>query len=518
MSGDLLLAIDNGTQSLRAMLFDPTGQLVALERAFFEPYVSPRPGWAEQDPEVFYGALREACGRLMARDEVDRRRIGAVALTTQRSTVINLDRDGRPLRPAIVWPDNRQSTDHKGVGGVYKVLFKILGLSQTAERLLADTEVNWITTHQPEIWEKTHKFLYLSGYLTFRLTGELADSVGCQVGYVPFDYKRHKWAAAWDWRRLSIPVALEQLPRLCPQGSEIGRITRRASEETGIPAGLPLIASATDKACEVLGAGALEPSVACLSFATSATVNVTSKKYVEPMFLVPPYPSAIPDTYTLEIQLYRGYWLVSWFKEQFGHPEREAAVARGVSPEALFDELIRDIPPGSMGLILQPYWTAGIKFPGVEAKGGIIGFGDVHTRAHFYKAILEGLSYALRHGKEQIERRTKVPIDRLLITGGGAQSPNAMQLTADIFGLPAERPLVQETSGLGAAINAACGLGLHPDYPAAIRAMTRVGDVFEPIEENRRLYDALYRKVFSRMYGRLKPLYERIREITGYPG
>jgi sugar (pentulose or hexulose) kinase len=337
------------------------------------------------------------------------------------------------------------------------------------------------------------------------------------VGYVPFDYRRHRWAASWDWRRMGIPVRLEQLPTLYPQGSVMGRITRRASEETGIPEGLPLIASATDKASETIGAGAIDPTVACLSFGTSATVNVTSQKYIEPIFLVPPYPSAIPNQYTLEIQIYRGFWLVSWFKEQFGHPECARAESLGTTPEALFDELIRDVPPGSMGLVLQPYWTAGIKFPGIEAKGGIIGFGDVHTRAHFYKAILEGLAYAFRHGTERIEKRTRVPVERLRVTGGGALSDNAVQLTADIFGLPAERPHVRETSGLGAAINAACGLGLHSDYPSAIRAMTRVGEVIEPIWENHRVYDALYKEVFSKMYGRLKPLYQRIKDIVGYP-
>jgi sugar (pentulose or hexulose) kinase len=170
-----------------------------------------------------------------------------------------------------------------------------------------------------------------------------------------------------------------------------------------------------------------------------------------------------------------------------------------------------------MGLMLQPYWTPGIRVPGREAKGAIIGFGDVHTRAHVYRAILEGLAYALREGKERIEKRSGVAITELRVSGGGSQSDAAMQLTADIFGLPTARPHIYETSGLGAAIDAAVGLGLYPDFGTAIKAMTRVGRVFQPIPENQKMYDRLYHRVYRKMYARLQPMYTEIADITGYP-
>lgn len=168
--------------------------------------------------------------------------------------------------------------------------------------------------------------------------------------------------------------------------------------------------------------------------------------------------------------------------------------------------------------MLQPYWTPGIRGPGREAKGAIVGFGDVHTRAHVYRAILEGLAYALREGKERIEKRSSVRITELRVSGGGSQSDAAMQLTADIFGLPTARPHVYETSGLGAAIDAAVGLQLYPDFATAVKAMTRVGRVFAPIEANRAIYDRLYQQVYRRMYRQLQPLYRDIAAITGYPG
>ncbi|MCP4657763.1 MAG: carbohydrate kinase, partial [bacterium] len=187
----------------------------------------------------------------------------------------------------------------------------------------------------------------------------------------------------------------------------------------------------------------------------------------------------------------------------------------GGSVEELFDELVAEAEPGSMGLALGPSWSPGIKEP--VAKGAVVGFGDVHTRAHLYRAIIEGIAYALREGKERTERRSRVPITALRVAGGGSQSAAAMQITADVFGLPTARPHTHESSGLGAAIDAAVGLGLHPDFDTAIKEMTRVGQEFEPRPEPRKIYDQLYRRVYLQMYRRLKPLYEEIREITGYP-
>jgi sugar (pentulose or hexulose) kinase len=225
----------------------------------------------------------------------------------------------------------------------------------------------------------------------------------------------------------------------------------------------------------------------------------------------------VPGAWSLEVQVFRGYWLVEWFKREFGGAEVARAEALGVAPEALFDDLVRTTEPGAMGLVIQPTWTPGVRIPGREAKGAMIGFGDVHTRAHVYRAILEGLAFALREGGERAAARAKTPLRELRISGGGAQSPAAVALTADVFGLPVGRPHTHETSGLGAAIDAAVGLGIHPTFEAAIGEMTRVTETIDPDPERHRIYDELFRRVYRRMYDRLKPLYEEIMAITGYP-
>jgi len=507
-----LLAIDNGTQSVRALVFDPRGNIVAKQRVEIEPYTSSAPGLAEQDPEVFWRAVCEACQGLWAQG-VDKSSIAAVSLTTQRSTLINLDKNGKPLRPAIVWLDQRRTEGLKPVGGLWGAAFAVAGASETVAYLQAEAEANWIRTHQPDIWKATHKYLFLSGYLTWRLVDQFVDSVACQVGYVTFDYKAQAWSKPWDWKWQAVPMELRILPDLVPAASPLGQISAEASSTTGIPQGLPLIAAAADKATEILGAGCLEPHIGCLSYGTTATINTTHKRYIEVIPLLPPYPAAVPGRYSFEIQIYRGYWMVTWFKHQFGLREQKLADEQGIEAEALFDDLIRSVPPGSEGLVLQPYWSPGLRFPGPEARGAVIGFRDMHTRAHLYRAILEGLAYALREGMERTVKRSGVPITELRVAGGGSQSDAALQLTADIFGLPASRPHVYEASGLGAAIDAAVGAGIHADFPAAIREMTRIRDTFEPNAKTHAIYNELYDGVYKKMYSRLKPLYERMRAI-----
>lgn len=517
VSGDRILALDVGTQSVRALLFDDAGELHARARVPIEPYVSPRPGWAEQDPAVYWNALGEACRRLWDEPGADPGAVAGLALTTQRATTVVTDAEGRPLRDAIVWTDKRRAPAVPNLGRLWRTLFAVAGAGGVLREFQARCHANWLAAETPELWGRVDRCLMLSGWLNFRLCGAFVDAAAAQVGYIPFDFKRHDWPRAGDWKWRATVIRREQLPALAAPGEHLGELTAEAAAHLGLPAGLAVIAAGADKACEVLGAGGFEPETGVLSFGTTATVNTCRKRYLEVNRFAPAYPAAIPGHYNDEVQINHGFWLVSWFKEQFAERERRIAGERGIEPEALFDELIADIPPGCLGLTLQPYWSAGVRDPGPEAKGAIVGFGDVHTRAHIYRAILEGLAYALRGGKERIEKRSRVPFRRLRVAGGGSQSDAAMQITADVFGMTAERPHVYEASGLGAAINAAVGLGRYPDHAAAAAAMTRPGRSFTPDPEARAVYERLYRRVYRRMYDRLRPLYTEIREITGYP-
>ena len=515
---EYLLSIDNGTQSVRAMIFDRDGHLVAKSKVEIEPYFSTEPGWAEQHAEYFWQALCQACHKLWEQLEIPRESIKAMSVTTQRATVVAMGADGQPLRAAISWLDQRQVDSKPELGAVESLLMRAVGAKVAVDTFHTQSEANWIAEHEPALWQQVDKLLLLSGYHNYKLTGDYRDSVASQVGFIPFDFKQLQWAEAKDWKWRAIPsIKREMLPELVEAGGLLGHISSAAAAETGIPQGLPLIACGSDKACEVLGTGCLDSNTGSLSYGTTATFNITSDKYLEAIPFHPAYPGVIPGSFNVEMMVPRGYWMVSWFKQQFGLEEQSAAEQQGVTVESLFDNLLQQVPAGSDGLTLQPYWGAGADNEGPEAKGAIIGFGDVHTRAHLYRAIIEGLTYALRAGKERVEKRSGQPITRLLVSGGGSQSDQVMQITADIFGMPVQRPHTYETSALGAAMAAAVGSEIYPDFASAAAKMTHGGDRFEPIAANQKIYSQLYSQVYRKMYRGLKPSYEAIRKITGYP-
>lgn len=513
----LILAIDNGTQSVRALLFDLAGELVGKRQIEIEPWFSDQPGWAEQWPDYYWREIGRACRGLWA-DGHDPRRVAGLTVTTQRGTQICLDEDGQPLRPAITWVDRRrvEVDELDAMPWHWHTLIALSGRSAPLKHVRESAECNWIARYQPAIWARTRHFVQLSGYLNYRLTGRFVDSVASQVGYLPFDYKARDWAGARSWHWHALTVERAQLPELVVPGTTIAGLEWEAAEHLGLAAKLPVVAAGADKACELVGSGVGDEAVGCVSFGTRATISVHSRRYFEAAGGMPAYPAAVPGHYMVEAAVPRGFWMVSWFKREFGLHERQMAEDTGVAPESLFDRLVDETEPGAMGLMLQPYWGRDI-VPGPEARGSIIGFGEVHTRAHLYRAILEGIVYALREGSEAIERKGGRTIQSLRVSGGGSQSHAALQITADVFGLPVERAHTFETSGLGAAIVAAAGLGLHPDIDQAMQAMTRPGQRFEPDPATGPVYNRLYRKVYQKLYPRLAPLYRTIREITGYP-
>lgn len=502
MNGPLVLALDVGTQSVRALALDRHGTPHARRQVpLAPPFTVPHPGWAEQDPAVWWQALADAAAAVAR--EAGPQAIAALALTTQRGSLVAAREDGTPLRPAIVWPDQRLCTRPPPLGPGWSLLFAAGGARGLVHALQRQAEVNWLAEHEPAL--QADRLVLLSAWLTRRLVGDWVDSAACQVGYLPFDYRRQRWAApaAWQWRALAIRPS--QLPRLVAPGALLGRLTHEAAAACGLPSGLPVVAAAADKACEVLGAGAAAPGVAHLSLGTAAAINATRPAYVEVQRLLPAYPAALPGAFSTEVHVQRGLWLVRWFQETFG------------VDEAGLEALLAQTPPGACGLVALPHWSPGLRDPGPEARGALVGFGDVHGRAHVYRALIEGLALQLRAGREAIERRTRQPLARLVVSGGGARSDGVVQIAADVFGLAAERPRAADASALGAAMLAAVHLGWWPDAAAAAQAMAGPADRIAPRPDAVALYDRLYADVFRPLAGRLRPLNRRLRTLFGYP-
>lgn len=511
-----IIAIDNGSQSIRVLQFDLKGELLHRSHVAIDPYYSQQDGWAEQDPDYYWAQLVVAFARLWSQGG-DKHSVVGLAVTTQRASMVFLDANGEPVRPTFTWMDQRRQTSLDPIPLHWRTLIALGGKSGVLKRARQCAPSNWVSINQPDIWAKTEHYVQLSCYLNYRLTGQMVDSRASQVGYVPFNYKTRDWVGGASWHWSAYNVRPSHMPTLVDPGEPIGALASDAAHTLGLPEGLPVIAAGADKACEMSGAGIDDNQTACLSYGTRATISTLDKRYIEPSSNMPAYPTLSGNHYMSEIAVSRGFWMVSWFKEQFASYEQQQATAMRVPVEQLFDNLVNQVPAGSLGLMLQPFWGTDSASQNPQAKGAILGFGEAHTRAHMYRSILEGLIYALREGKETLEQRSRTRIERLRVSGGGSQSDAAMQITADVFGLPAERPHTFETSGLGAAMIAAVGLGYYKDLNHALEHMSRQGDVFTPNEDTHALYDALYKRVYKNMYKQLNPLYSAIRDITGYP-
>lgn len=510
-----VIAIDSGTQNIRAILFDRNGNEVASAQAPIEPYFSLHPGWAEQDPADYWTKLCRATRALMKKVKISPEAIGAVGITSQRTTFITVDRDGKPLRPAIVWLDQRKNENPPPLSLAARAVFSLPVISGPIDYVRQNSKYLWIKCNEPEVYRKTARFMLITGWFVKKFTGEFRESRGMVNVLWPIDLKK------FDWYTQKIiyeafGLVPEHLPELCDQDRVLGHITKSASRETGLPEGLPVVVGGGDKQSELLGAGGLDSRTGVISFGTFTTLDIITRKYVsDKQWRFFAWPGAVPGTWNIETYINRGFWMVTWFKQEFGLREAIEAEKRGVDPETVLDEVIRAIPPGCMGLMLQPHWGA----PANDqfAKGSIIGFGDVHTRAHIYRAILEGLGFELRRLYEIIRSETGITLEELRVGGGGSKSDVAVQIAADIFDLPVSRMNTSEIGSLGAALSAAVGSGMFSSFEEAVSSMVRKVRTFTPNPVSQRIYNELFHRVYLRTYEKLEPLYKDIASITGYP-
>lgn len=511
----LVLTFDMGTQSGRAVLVNTRGDIVAKKQKVYDaPYYSLNPGWAEQKPEFYWNAICEISQGMKAEHADIWDDIVAVSCTCIRDTCVCLDADGNPLRDIILWLDSREAKNLNNISRVNSMLFRLVQQTQMVESMRADAACNWIIANEPEIWEKTAQFLLLSGYLNYLFTGRFVDSTANIIGHIPFNVKTMSWCKPNDIKRSLFNIPEEKLCELVQPGTNIGGVSQQAAADTGIPAGTPFYVTGSDKGCETLALTCMDDHSAALSFGTTATIQITTDQYYETLPFIPPYP-AIARSFNPELEIFRGYWLISWFKKEFAAKEIQLALARGVSTEQVLNEKLESIPPGCDGLILQPYFTPGVNMP--NAKGALIGFSDIHTRMHIYRAIIEGVNFGLMEGLYLIEKRGKTKIDRLFLAGGGSQSAEICQITANMFGLPVHRIHTHEACGLGSSLVTFVGNGTFRSYEDAYKSMVHNRDTFKPDMQEHRIYKEIYDRVYAKLYDLLSPLYAQTDEILNLP-
>ncbi len=509
---DVVLVFDVGTQGARCMIIDDNGNMLGKHKISYEkPYYSKELEWAEQDPDFYYYKICECSMALKERIPDVFQNIRAISISTIRDTIVCVDRKGRALRPAILWLDKRMAKGAPKINPVNRIAVKAVGMEKEMDLQFKKSHCNWIMENEPEIWDRTYKCLYLSGYLTFKMTGNMVDAVASMVGRLPFDYKKRTYLSSRALTYPVFPVCKDKLPSLYETGEVMGEITEKMSKDSGIKEGLPVIATGSDKACELLGLGCIDESRAAVSLGTQATLSFTTKKYMEIQRFIPPFDSLVPGYYNPEYEIYRGYWLISWFKREFGKHEELIAKSKGISVEEILDETLSQIPPGCEGLIFQPYFTPNMTMP--NARGGIFGFSDVHTRHHIYRAIVEGINYALMDGLKVMKEKLGKPFKFIALGGGGSQSDEICQITADMYGIPTVRTSNYEAAGIGGAIVAFVSIGRFKDYKEAVEAIVHDERIFYPNKELTRFYHKIYNKVYGKIFNHMKPLYKTLNEV-----
>ena len=503
----LALTLDFGTQSVRASLIDNKGNTVAMIKKAYDPvYISKEKGYAEQDPDLYWNFAVECMKEIAANNKEHLQNIVGASITTFRDSSVQLDGRNKPIRPCILWLDQRMAKAKEKLPWTNRLAFALVGMTDTINLNRRRTVAHWLKENEPNIWSRTKKYVNISTYLNYKLTGRLADSPSSLTGHYPLCFKKRTWYKDGALKGRIFGIHSNMLCDLVQPCEVIATIKDEIADEVGLPRGIKVYATGSDKACETVGLGALSKDIGAISYGTASTIEVSNQKYHEPERFLPAYPAAVPGWYNMDVQIYRGYWMLTWFSKNFAGELREDSKMHKKPVEALLDAELSTVPPGSDGLVLQPYWGPGLSRP--LAKGAIIGFSDVHTRAHLYRAIIEGIAYALKEGLEGIEKSQRHKVSQLMISGGGSQNDQICQITADIFDLPVSRVQTFETTSLGCATAIFLGAGVFNNIEEAMKQMSHVSTTFYPNEVASQQYKYLYRKVYLQMYPQLQDVYK----------
>lgn len=433
-----VVAIDNGSQSTKVLIVDEHGIVHASARVGLRPYEQPAPGRAVHPGDDVWTSIAAACRLALGRFEGDHSRIVGVGLCTIRYCRALLTAEGALAEPMLSWMDERVGRAHT-----------------------ADPAVAFVTAS--------------SGYVTHRLTGRRVDAAGAYQGVWPIDQRTWRWSAdPAPHPETGMPPEL--LFDLVDPGDSLGEITAAAAAETGLPAGLPVFATSNDKAVEALGAGLAQPGQLLVSLGT----------YIASMTLADgPGAGADhwvnfgsrPGQYLAESAgIRRGMWTVSWLRTLLEGDGRGDDAMYDL--EATLDAEAAGLPLGSDGVRAVLDWLAPPTEP--TRRGALLGFSGPQGRAHVYRAILEGIAFEMADNAEAMAAELGRTFDSVIVSGGGARSRVLPAVLATALGLPVRRAETDDAAGIGAAVCAAVGAGVHPSWDAAVAAMVRLSEPVLP--------------------------------------
>jgi xylulokinase len=492
-----LIGVDIGTQGSKGALISEAGQILAS--ASIEQDLSiPHPGWAEHDADrAWWGGFVQVVRLLLQRSQVDPLRIAAVGVSGLMPVMLPVDADNRPLRPAILYADNRA---HAEMIEMNRQLNGRESFDLVAQD--AGPKIVWFRNHEPSAWQRTRSILGTQGYVIARLTGRHVIDSFTAIGMRPFIN------LTWDGWRLDtcdlFGVPIELLPDVVEMTDVVGTVTPEAAAETGLALGTPVIGGSGDSMAEMISTGAAEEGEVVISYGTTLTLTALSPKIGQGSGLF----DVLQDHRDL-MWLYPGLCgmgagmatsgaLTRWFRDHFGQGERRIEHELGVNAYELLGLEADKVPAGADGLIVLPYFN-GERAPIHDdwARGVIFGLTLAHGRGHLYRALLEGVAYSLLHNLE-LMREAGVRPNRIVATGGGSRSHLWTQIVSDVTGLP-QAVIAPSNAALGMAFLAGCASGAFRQLDD-VRRWARVEREVQPranIHAVHQRYYAVYRRLYE---------------------
>ena len=493
-----LIGIDIGTSGTKTALFCEDGTKLAsatVEYPLYQPYA----GWAEQDPHDWWEATVKGIAAVTS--GIDKNEIAAIGLSGQMHGLVMLDGGGNVLRKSIIWCDQRTSaecdeiTERVGADRLMQITMSPALTGFTASKIL------WVRKNEPEIYEKCKTILLPKDYIRYMLTGERATEVSDASGMQLLDIARRDWS---DEVLAKLDIDKSMLGKVYESQEITGVISESASKLTGIPAGIPVVGGAGDNAASAVGCGVVAGGRAFTTIGTSGVVFAHSPTAAhDPKGRIHSFCAAVPNEWHVMGVVQSAGLSLRWFRDNFCSSEAAEASARGADVYRVMDEYAANVPVGSNRLLYLPY-LMGERTPHLDpfAKGAFIGLSAIHTRHDMLRAVMEGVTFALRDSLE-LFGDAGITVGEMMACGGGASSPLWRQMLADVFGCRVQTASSNEGGALGAALLAATGAGIYGSVREACDAVITVKNVCEPNAEN-------YRK-YSDVYGIYTGLYEKIR-------
>ena len=487
------LGMDIGTGGTRAVLVNEQGRVVSSASEEHAPFRTPHPGWAEQDPEDWWRAALAAIRAALASAPEPREPIAGVGLTGQMHGAVFLDKDGKVLRPSLIWCDTRTQPQcdwlTKEIG--YDRLIELTCNPALPNFTL--TKLLWVKEHEPEIYAKTAHILCPKDYVRFRLTGKYAIDVQEASGTLLLDVTHRRWSAEVA---AAAGVPLEWLPDLFESSQVCAIIAPEAASLTGLTAGIPVVAGAGDQGAGAVGMGILQPGSVSATIGTSGVVfAATAEPIKDPKGRLHTFCHAVPGRWHVMGVTQSAGLSFRWLKETF---------LSGSSYDTL-TAAAAQIPAGSEGLEWAPY-LLGERTPHLDplVRAAFTGISTNHTAAHFTRAVLEGVAYSLQD-TFTLFAALGIPVSGIRLGGGGARGPLWRQIQAGVYGHAVEILTAEEGGAFGAALMAGVGAGAWADLDAACATAIHVAERIAPDPSWTEAYAAGYAK-WQKLYPALATL------------